>query len=174
MYRSNRVGRRRKACMTRAEQRPDLRPVPPSGALTLGAVYKRSELHARYGGSRIAGIVPLKREPFIFLFHTEEPSQNFYKDGFSVDGLYWFSGEGTVGDMRWTAANSAVRDHMREGRSLLLFERVRRAGGLWRCSYVMQCGQVLEETRKDKRGDARRAIVFGLVTVARGVQEAQC
>ena len=145
------------------------RSVPRNGALTLGAVYKRAELHERYGGSRISGIVALKEEPLVFLFHTEEPSRGFYGDGFGAEGLYWFSGEGTVGDMRWTAGNRAVRDHVREGRSLLLFERVRRAGGLWRCSFVMQCRRVVREVRRDQRGGKRSAIVFGLATVARGM-----
>src|SRR5262245_54624772 len=95
--------------------------VPESGPLTLGAVYKRSDLHMRFGGSRIAGIVPLKHEPFVLLFHSEEPAQRFYRDGFGEDGLYWYSGEGISGDMQWTSANRAVRDHMQDGRGLLLF-----------------------------------------------------
>jgi len=74
--------------------RPD--PVPPIGPLALGSVYRRADLNNRFGGSRFGGIVPSKREPVILLFHTEEPLQQFYRDGFDRDGTYWYSGEGTA------------------------------------------------------------------------------
>jgi 5-methylcytosine-specific restriction enzyme A len=105
-------------------QQLEYEPVPASGPLTLGTIYSRSELHSRFGGNRTAGIVPSAREHAILLFHTEEPAQQFYKDRFDPAGLYSYSGEGTVGDMRWTAANRAVRDHEELGCDLWFFRRV--------------------------------------------------
>jgi len=145
--------------------------VPARGPLTLGAVYKRADLHSRFGGSRIAGIVPAKHEPLVLLFHTEEPAHQFYRDGFGADGLYWYCGEGTSGDMSWSAGNRAVRDHMQQGRSLMFFERFRRKGGLWRFSFVMQFVRFKEEERPDARGQRRRAFVFGLLPIARALHE---
>src|SRR4051794_32860724 len=86
--------------------------VPAVGPLTLGAVYRRVDLHARFGGNHQSGITPSKREPVVLLFHTKEKVQQFYSDGLDPDGIYWYSGEGTIGDMKWTAGNRAVRDHM--------------------------------------------------------------
>ena len=101
-------------------------PVPPTGPLTLGGVYRRADLHGRFGGNRNAGIVPSKQEPVVLLFHTEEPAQQFYLDGFDANGIYWYSGEGTAGDMTWTPANRAVRDHVQVGNDLFFFQRVQR------------------------------------------------
>src|SRR5215467_10483662 len=42
--------------------------VPPAGPLSQGAIYKRSQLHSRFGGNRNAGIVPSSKEPVILLF----------------------------------------------------------------------------------------------------------
>lgn len=140
--------------------------VPAAGPLSLGSVYRRLDLHARFGGSRCAGIVPSKSEPAVLLFHTEEPSQQFYQDGFDSEGVYWYSGEGTQGDMSWTAANRALRDHAENGRDLLFLQRVQRTDGLWRFSFVFRYFCHNEESRLDKAGVLRRAIVFGLLPLA--------
>lgn len=137
--------------------------VPPSGPLTVGAVYKRSQLHSRFGGNRNAGIVPSTKEPVILLFHTDEAIQQFYSDGFDGDGVYWYCGEGTRGDVSWTSGNRAIRDHAANGMELFLFERVRRTGGFWRFSFALQYVCYTQEKRKDKAGASRIAIVFGLV-----------
>ena len=76
--------------------------VPQSGPLRAGAIYQKADLHSRFGGNRMAGIAVSPREPVILLFHTEEPAQQYYRDGFDENGVYWYSGEGVVGDMRWT------------------------------------------------------------------------
>lgn len=138
--------------------------VPEQGPLELGAVYRRKHLNDRFGGNRMSGIVTSPQEPVVLLFHTEEPTQQFYSDGFDSEGVYWYSGEGTSGDMEWTRANRAIRDHMSEGRDLLLFERVQRKDGLWRFSHTMRYLEHREESRPDKEGSARRAIVFGLIS----------
>ena len=70
--------------------------------------------------------MPSKQEPVVLLFHTEEPAQQFYLDGFDANGIYWYSGEGTAGDMTWTPANRAVRDHVQVGNDLFFFQRVQR------------------------------------------------
>jgi 5-methylcytosine-specific restriction enzyme A len=144
--------------------------VPNAGPLSLASVYRRADLHNRFGGSRFAGIVPSKREPVVLLFHTEEPTQQFYRDGFDDQGLYWYSGEGTVGDMTWTASNRAVRDHAEVGRDLLFLERVQRKDGLWRFAQIFHYFSHKEEQRVDKTGKTRSAIVFSLLPLATPVQ----
>lgn len=137
--------------------------VPGVGPLSTGDIYRRQHLNNRFGGNRMSGISVSVREPVVLLFHTEEPSQQFYEDGFDDDGVYWYSGEGTSGDMQWTNANRAIRDHMADGRDLLLFERVQRKDGLWRFAGPMRYLEHRIESRPDKQGDLREAIVFGLI-----------
>jgi 5-methylcytosine-specific restriction protein A len=139
--------------------------VPSSGPLLLTSIYRRSELHQRFGGSRFSGIVPSKREAAVLLFHTEEPAQQFYSDGFDDDGVYWYSAEGSSGDMAWTPSNRAVRDHAELGLDLLFFERVQRKDGLWRFAHIFQYFSHKLEQRVDKTGNNRSAIVFGLLSV---------
>jgi len=51
--------------------------VPPAGPLSSGVIYRRIDLHTRFGGTRFSGIVPSKQEPAILLFHVEEKVQQF-------------------------------------------------------------------------------------------------
>ena len=143
------------------EYRPEM--LPALGLPFTGAIYRRADLHRRFGGNKFSGIVPSKREPVIMIFHTEEPAQQFYKDGFDDGGLYRYSAEGSYGHMIWTASNKAVRDHEKLGLDLLLFERAQRKDGLWRFASVMQYVEHNIEQRVDKDGQSRNAIVFGLV-----------
>jgi 5-methylcytosine-specific restriction protein A len=137
--------------------------VPPIGPLSVGSIYRRQHLNDRFGGNRMSGIVVSNYEPVILLFHTEEPSRQFYQDGFDRDGLYWYSGEGTSGDMAWRPANRAIRDHSADGKDLLLFERVQRKDGLWRFSHQMRYFDHKIERRPDREGNLRDAIVFALL-----------
>lgn len=137
--------------------------VPKKGPLSVGSVYPRAELHGRFGGNRYTGIVPSVREPVVLLFHTKEPGRQFYRDGFDEQGVYWYSGEGSAGDMRWNATNRAIRDHQTRGTDLLFFERAQRRGGLWRFQGAMICATVKTEPRPDIDGGIRTAIVFGLI-----------
>jgi len=136
--------------------------VPSNGPLAIGGVYQRSALHERFGGNQTAGIVPSPSDPVVLLFHTRESAQQFYGDEFDEEGIYWYSGMGSAGDMEWNYANRAVRDHGDSGRELYLFERVQREGGFWRFAHRMQCVGFREEERRDRDGNTRKAIIFAL------------
>jgi 5-methylcytosine-specific restriction protein A len=101
----------------------------------------------------------------VLLFHTKEPAQQFYSDGFDDDGVYWYSAEGTSGDMTWTPSNRAVRDHAELGLDLFFFERAQRKDGLWRFTQNFQYFSHKLEQRPDKAGENRSAIVFGLLPI---------
>jgi 5-methylcytosine-specific restriction enzyme A len=146
-------------------------PLPATGPLSIGSVYRRAELNARFGGNRYAGIVPSKREPVILLFHTEEPAQQFYRDGFDENGVYWYSGEGSEGNMTWTPANRAVRDHAELGFDLLFFERVQRKDGLWQFAHILFYFTFKQEQRIDRTGKERSAIIFGLLQAASDIAD---
>lgn len=137
--------------------------VPIAGPLTTNFAYRRQHLNDRFGGNRVSGISVSSSEPVALLFSTKEPSQQFYDDGLDDEGVYWYSGEGSTGDMRWTKANKAVRDHMADGRDLFLFERVQRKDGIWQFIGPMRYLEHRQEVRDDKLKNPRQAIVFGLI-----------
>lgn len=141
--------------------------VPAEGPLLAGRVYQRKELNARFGGSRFSGIVPSSKEPVVLLFHTQEKAHQYYQDGFDPrDGIYRYSGEGSLGNMKWNSSNRAVRDHEQDSRDLYLFERAQRKDGLWRLFGTVKCvGHNIEE-RPDQNKVARQAIVFSLLPVS--------
>lgn len=141
--------------------------VPSDGPLHVGHLYKRADLHSRFGGSENAGIVPSRKEPVILLFHTKEKVQQFYQDDYDpAEGVYRYSGQGTFGDMEWNSANLAVKNHNEDGRDLYFFERAQRKDGLWRLYGVMQCTGYKIERRNDKNGVSRDAIVFSLMLIS--------
>ncbi|MBX3118017.1 MAG: HNH endonuclease [Fimbriimonadaceae bacterium] len=145
--------------------------VPRSGPLSVGGIYKRASLHKRFGGNPNTGIVPSKIEPAILLFHTHEPGNQFYGDRFDQDGTYHFSGKGAEGDMRWNSENRSIRDHAREMRALLMFERYQRKGGYWQFLGQMICvGNTIEEI-PDKNGKPRMAILFQLLPIDEPLQK---
>lgn len=146
--------------------------VPAAGPLLTGHVYQRAALHRRFGGNTTKGIVPSKREKVVLLFHTKEKIQQFYSDGYDpAEGVYWYSGEGTVGDMKWNKENCAIRDHESNNTDMYLFERAQRKGGFWRLYGMVKCLGYKEEIRPDKNRDNRKAIIFSLLPITTSVSE---
>jgi 5-methylcytosine-specific restriction protein A len=93
-----------------------------------------------------------------------------YYDGFQEDGIFWYTGEGQVGDMKLIRGNRAIRDARSEGKSIHLFEYVRRA----HVRYIGACtcvGYHYQITR-DRNGEPRRAIVFELAIEGLGSEGA--
>ena len=88
--------------------------------LTTGAVYRRSELHERFGGQKQGGIATPTGSPAILLFTGSAGGQHGYADGWK-SGVFCYFGEGQRGEMLWVRGNSAVRDHASASKDLLLF-----------------------------------------------------
>lgn len=64
----------------------------------------------------------------IFLFTGETGDQYGYSDGPRADGTFAYTGEGQVRDMEFVRGNLAIRDHIRDGRDLLLFAKLPQPG----------------------------------------------
>lgn len=130
----------------------------------VGKRYQRqSDIHAKFGGSRQSGISPSKDHPFIFLFTGESGDQYGYADHW--DGqVFYYTGEGQVGDMTFTKGNKAIRDHVGSGKSLLLFKAL---GKSKPCEFLGEFVCETYETRemKDRNGAHREGIVFHLIDV---------
>jgi len=128
-----------------------------------GNEYKRSDLHATYGGQEQGGISTPSHHDFIMLFTGEQGHRYGYKDEWTEEGLFLFTGEGQRGDMSFVRGNAAIRDHAANRKDLHLFEYVRKG-------YVRYVSQMVytgfrEVRRSDIDGHARRVIAFELMPV---------
>jgi 5-methylcytosine-specific restriction protein A len=127
----------------------------------IGKEYNRkADIHNKYSGQQQGGISTPKGSPFIFLFTSEIGERHGYKDEYRDDGMFWYTGEGQVGDMGMEGGNRAILDHAKNGKAILLFEYTRTA----HVRYIgtAECLGYHEETRPDREGDYRTALVFHL------------
>lgn len=127
----------------------------------IGKEYSRRQIHQQYGGQGQGGISTPPGHPFIFLFTGKRGEEFGYADGWTKDGIFFYTGEGQEGDMKFTRGNKAIRDHSKNGKELCLFEslgkgKVRYQGKFTYIGYH-------QEIRPDKNGNPRKAIIFELV-----------
>ena len=135
--------------------------------LVPGGVYKRTDLHEKFGGQRQGGISTPTSAPIVLLFSNDSGELYGYKDGFQQDGTFLYTGEGQVGDMAFVRGNRALVDHRPDGRLLHLFEQADKP------AHVRYLGEAEyldhhETLGPDKNGDIRKVIVFVLGMVSTG------
>jgi 5-methylcytosine-specific restriction enzyme A len=127
----------------------------------VGQTYsRRRDLHQQFGGQEQGGISTPANYPFIFLFTGESGNHHGYADGWTENGIFRYFGEGQIGPMRMRAGNRAIRDHVSNGRDLLLFETI--GSGLVRFVGQFMCSGFAQENAPDRNGRSREAIVFYL------------
>jgi len=98
----------------------------------LGQLYnRRQSIHDVYGGQQQGGISTPVGAPFVFLFTGDSGEEHGYRDGWSEDGSFAYCGEGQTGDQKFIRGNRAIRDHVEDGKDLLLFEALG-TGGTYR------------------------------------------
>jgi 5-methylcytosine-specific restriction protein A len=129
-----------------------------------GQIYRRRDLHREFGGQQQGGISTPSKFPVIFLFTGESGTQHGYRDGWQGDDLFFYTGEGQRGDMRYVSGNRAIRDHLDSGKDLHLFEQAARAHVRYIGQFVCT-GSHLQKT-PGTDGAMRNAIVFELVPIA--------
>ena len=132
--------------------------------------YRRAALHDRYGGQRQGGISTPAQSPIILLFSSPRGSDFGYRDGWTSEGLYLYTGEGQRGDMTLSRGNAAIAEHADVGRDLHLFE----AAGKGFVEYVGRMVCVGSEWRMgaDTEGRPRKVVVFALAPAEEFVTEA--
>lgn len=136
--------------------------VPSVNSFERGKVYnRRKDIHVHFGGQQQGGIAT-PAGPFIFLFTGQQGNAYGYQDGMRPDGSFEYTGEGQTGDMTFTRGNKAIRDHVDNGKDLLLFETLKSKG---QCRYVgsFLCDGWDLRMTSDKNGGLREAIVFKLI-----------
>jgi 5-methylcytosine-specific restriction protein A len=122
-------------------------------------------IHEVFGGQERGGIATPSGCPFVFLFTGESGEQFGYSDGWRPDGIFAYTGEGQSGDMEFVRGNRAIRDHLADGRDLLLFEATRSKGNYRYIGCFAFAGWETVEA-PDREANQRKAIVFELVPVA--------
>lgn len=131
----------------------------------IGRLYNRGiDLHTRYGGQQQGGILTSAEYPFIFLFTGESAQQYGYSDGWDDNGVFLFTGEGQKGDMQFVRGNLAIRDHVQNGKSLHLFESLRKPRG-YRYIGEFTCSTWEPRHGLDVEGAERATLVFHLVPI---------
>lgn len=83
---------------------------------------RRADIHAVFGGNWQSGICPSSIYPYIFIFSGKSGHQHGYKDGWDNPKIYTYTGEGQIGDMKFTKGNLALREHLNTGKRVLLFQ----------------------------------------------------
>lgn len=96
----------------------------------------------------------------IFLFTGDSGIEYGYEDGWKEDGIFYYTGEGQIGDMEFNRGNKAIKDHLSNGKSLHLFKKL--SGG-----YVQYCGEMIFigyhlKEGFDRQNNTRQLIVFHL------------
>jgi 5-methylcytosine-specific restriction enzyme A len=128
------------------------------------AVYnRRRDIHEVYGGQQQGGICTPGQHPVIFVFTGATGEQHGYADGWADDDVFRYFGEGQTGDMVFERGNRAIRDHLKNGKDLLLFQTLGR--GQLRFLGQFDCAGYSHEAAPDSSGTLRQAIVFDLVPI---------
>jgi len=81
----------------------------------IGKECKRRVIHAQYGGQTQGGMSTPSSHPIILLFTGEQGERYGYVDKFQPDGVFWYTGEGQVGDMQFVRAPMKQRSRGRSG-----------------------------------------------------------
>lgn len=131
---------------------------------------RRADIHARFGGQQQGGIITPAAHPLVIVITGEEGLQHGYGDRLRPDGVFEYFGEGQVGDMPWVRGNAAIRDHVANGKGLLLFRKKRE--GL-QFEGEMICEGWHYRQAPDSLGSMRRAIVFELRDLESVADEAE-
>lgn len=132
----------------------------PVAGFVVGAVYRRREdIHARLGGQWQSGISTPRDSPYVILFTSRAGLQHGYHDRYGDDGRFFYYGHGQVGDMQMEGGNKAIRDHVRNGKRLLVFLALGDGGHRFVGEFAYE-GHYVEPGVPDRNGDTRNAIVF--------------
>jgi len=124
-----------------------------------GQVYnRRSEIHAIYGGNWQSGICPSASYPYIFIFSGKSGKQHGYEDGWDNPNVFTYTGEGQSGDMSFTKGNLALRDHLKNGKRVFLFESYSKGYVKFKCEVEFFDVDYFET--HDTSGETRVGIKF--------------
>lgn len=129
--------------------------------LVKGSRYTRSQVKEILGGSTQGGILSTQTAPVVILYSDTHGKQYGYEDKWDSDGFYHYTGAGQTGPMEMKRGNKAVRDHVRNGKSLVLFIETEKRK-VYRFEGFMEFVDHYEKDIRTKDGGTRTGIVFRL------------
>lgn len=129
----------------------------------VGALYRRrTEIHKLFDGQQQGGISTPPDHPVVFVFTGEVGKSHGYADFWDDEGVLHYFGEGQSGDMTMTRGNLAIRDHIKNGKRLLVFKAMGH-GKPCRFDGEFVCRSCyVRPNTPATRGSNRNAIVFRL------------
>ncbi len=126
-----------------------------------GRVYnRRKDVHSKLGGNQQSGISYRKGGSTIFFVTGESGEKAGYEDRWRADGVFEYCGEGQVGAQVFTKGNLEIRDHVLNGKQLLMFSQASK--GFIRFEGEMICESYGWRDLPDRDGNIRPAIIFSL------------
>lgn len=129
----------------------------------VGALYNRQkQIHGAFGGQQQGGISTPKEHPLVIAFTGEAGVSHGYHDFWDDDEVFHYFGEGQVGDMKYVAGNRAIGEHVKDGKTLVVFQMMGKGRPYrYRGRFMCQSSYVRPGT-PDREGQPRSAIVFRL------------
>lgn len=134
----------------------------PLSSFNPGQLYRRIDLHKKFGGQRQGGISTPAKTPFVMIITGDSGKRHGYADEWTEEGLFLYTGEGQHGDMAFNKGNLAIREHAKNGKSLFLFEQDRDDKRFLRFIGELEYVRHFFRDAPDTAGQVRKAIVFQL------------
>lgn len=129
----------------------------------VGALYNRKEqIHAVFGGQQQGGISTPKEHPLVIAFTGEAGVSHGYHDFWDDDEVFHYFGEGQVGDMKYVAGNRAIGEHVKDGKTLVVFQMMGKGRPYRYLGRFMCQSSYVQPGMPDGKGQPRSAIVFRL------------
>jgi len=129
----------------------------------VGALYNRKEqIHAVFGGQQQGGISTPKEHPLVIAFTGEAGVSHGYHDFWDDDEFFHYFGEGQVGDMKYVAGNRAIGEHVKDGKTLVVFQMMGKGRPYRYLGRFMCQSSYVQPGTPDREGQPRSAIVFRL------------
>ena len=126
-----------------------------------GKSYRRLDIHEQFGGRQQSGISNCPKHPYIFIWTKRKQEQDVYEDKWE-NNYYLYSGEGRIGDQKFTGGNKSIRDHKKNGKAIFLFEKDYKKSGFWIYISEMSLEGCRNYNNYDEIGNLRTCIQFQL------------
>lgn len=129
----------------------------------VGALYNRQkQIHDVFGGQQQGGISTPKEHPLVIAFTGEAGVSHGYHDFWDDDEIFHYFGEGQVGDMKYVAGNRAIGEHVKDGKTLVVFQMMGKGRPYRYLGRFMCQSSYVQPGTPDREGQLRSAIVFRL------------
>lgn len=129
----------------------------------VGALYNRQrQIHGVFGGQQQGGISTPKEHPLVIAFTGEAGMSHGYHDFWDDDEVFHYFGEGQIGDMKYVAGNRAIGEHVKDGKTLVVFQMMGKGRPYRYLGRFMCQSSYVQPGTPDREGQPRSAIVFRL------------